>query len=280
MIILCRNPTVLSFRLKLARKFPALRQRLMRGLYRKKGLNLDELVPFKTGKFFLYCIDGIYIPAEGLRDDVSLQSFSTKAFNESLYFHKPLPGETIVDLGAGLGEETLVYSKMIGDAGKVIAVEAHPHPFGVLAEMTRKNKLKNVIAAQYAIGPVTGETKIGNPGPSYESAFTGNTGTEVSSITLAGLFQKFGLQKIDLLKSNIEGAERYLFVEDSYSVFRQIRYVAIACHDFRFKKEKNDFFRTKEITKEALKKAGFEIHLRSSGIDYLDDWIYGSNKFS
>ena len=135
-------------------------------------------------------------------------------------------------------------------------------------------------AALVAIGPENGKLKISTPAASYESAYTGKEGLEVNAITLAALVKKFDLQTIHLLKSNIEGAERYLFENENGFAPGRIKNIAIACHDFRFKKEKNDFFQTKEKIKTALGKAGFEIHQRNTGIDYLDDWIYGSAKFS
>jgi FkbM family methyltransferase len=252
----------------------------MRHIYRKKGQTLDELISFKKGKFFLQRLDGIFYPVEGLRDDISHTVFLDKLFNESLCFYKPSTGDTILDLGAGLGEEALLYSKMVGDRGKVIAIEPHPDTYAVLCEMVKKNSLKNVIALQYAIGPENGKLKISTPVASYESAYTGKEGLEVNAITLAALVKKFDLQTIHLLKSNIEGAERYLFENENGFAPGRIKNIAIACHDFRFKKEKNDFFQTKEMIKTALGKAGFEIHQRNTGIDYLDDWIYGSAKFS
>src|SRR5258707_6922154 len=43
--------------------------------------------------------------------------------------YQPNPGDVIVDIGAGRGEDVLPFAREVGPAGKVIAVEAHPATF-------------------------------------------------------------------------------------------------------------------------------------------------------
>src|SRR5690606_7976977 len=42
------------------------------------------------------------------------------------FSYVPSPGDIIIDVGAGLGEECLIISEYIGNSGKIYAFEAHP----------------------------------------------------------------------------------------------------------------------------------------------------------
>ena len=44
-------------------------------------------------------------------------------------FDQPMEGNTIIDVGAGIGEDAVVFSKLVGLSGRVVAIEAHPGTF-------------------------------------------------------------------------------------------------------------------------------------------------------
>jgi FkbM family methyltransferase len=272
---------IVSLSIKIARKFPAIRERLMKRVYRNRGKTLEELISIQRGKFYIYRVDGLYLPNEDLHEHVSFDELLEKARNESLFHYMPRLGDIIVDLGAGLGEESVLYSKLVGHSGKVMAVEAHPGVFAVLEEVTRLNRMENITLHPVAIGPSGGSMMITDPVGSYESAALSQSagGIPVRTISLHALLSENQVHRIDLLKSNMEGAERYIAGTSNAGYMQKVRHVAIACHDFRFRKEGNEFFRTKDLVKQFLLSHGFDILERATGIDYLDDWIYGTNKF-
>jgi FkbM family methyltransferase len=254
----------------------------MRRLYNRKGVSLENLSWVQKDRFYLYQINGTYLPNETLHEDMSQDWLLQKAKNESLHFYVPGKNDVVLDLGAGLGEETVLLSALVGPEGRVISIEANPSVYKALSEMVRLNRLNNVIACQYAIGPSNGSVRIHSPHGSYESGFvTGESQNSFAteSITLGSVMDKFHTERIDFLKSNIEGAERYL-ADLPADYFKKIRNVAIACHDFRLKNESNEFFRTREQVKRALEENGFRVSQRQTGVDYLDDWLYGSRNFA
>ncbi len=53
------------------------------------------------------------------------------AFARSAFFwgFQPTPGDVIVDVGAGVGEERLTFSRAVGEHGAVFCTEAHPRTF-------------------------------------------------------------------------------------------------------------------------------------------------------
>ena len=51
-----------------------------------------------------------------------------------------------MDVGAGVGEETLTFSRAVGARGEVICIEAHPRTHQCLEMLIRYNRLENVTA--------------------------------------------------------------------------------------------------------------------------------------
>ncbi len=68
------------------------------------------------------------------------------------WFHvyKPRPGDVIVDIGAGRGEDVFAFSRAVGPAGTVWAIEPHPVSFAALRKSCALNRLTNVTALNYA----------------------------------------------------------------------------------------------------------------------------------
>lgn len=56
------------------------------------------------------------------------------------------PGNTVVDVGANIGDLTLPLSQIVGDSGRVYAVESHPEVFNVLCANLALNDVRNTRA--------------------------------------------------------------------------------------------------------------------------------------
>jgi FkbM family methyltransferase len=54
------------------------------------------------------------------------------------------PGDTVIDIGANIGDLTLPLSQMVGDGGRVFAVESHARVFNVLCSNLALNGVDNV----------------------------------------------------------------------------------------------------------------------------------------
>ena len=57
------------------------------------------------------------------------------------YQYQPKDGDVLVDIGAGVGEDALLFSKTVGPRGRVLAVEAQPTTFRLLQKTCRYNQL-------------------------------------------------------------------------------------------------------------------------------------------
>lgn len=60
------------------------------------------------------------------------------------------PGDVFVDVGASVGYYSLLASQLVGESGRVVAIEALPETFGVLETNLEKNHARNVRAVNVA----------------------------------------------------------------------------------------------------------------------------------
>jgi FkbM family methyltransferase len=128
-----------------------------------------------------------------------------------LFDYVPQAGDTVVDIGAGDGTDTLIFSKLVGDTGRVIAVEAHPQTLRLLRATCKYNNLKNVEIVPKAIMSTAGTVAMTDSDLHVENRAEANansaTGNIVPATTLDDLFDSLHLDRVALLKMNIEGAE-------------------------------------------------------------------------
>jgi FkbM family methyltransferase len=121
----------------------------------------------------------------------------------------PKTGDTVIDVGAAFGFYTIMASKGVGQQGRVVAIEAQPDSFDMLNKNIKLNKLTNIIALNYAV--YSGKTKVKlystysiiqeRAGQSLQSYI------EVSADTLDNLLREAGIDEVNWIKIDVEGAE-------------------------------------------------------------------------
>lgn len=197
--------------------------------------------------------------------------------------HVPAPGEVIVDVGAGIGDEAVVFSRMVGQAGHIYAIEAHPHTFRCLQKTIERSGLTNVTAIQCAIADAPGTLLIEDSDAqnhiSHSVVKSSDRGIEVPAYSLDGFVEKLGLDRIDLLKMNIEGAER-LAVRGMSASHPMIGHFAISCHDFVADRDgpAADDLRTREDILAFLKSLDLDIAQRlDDPRPWVRDYVYARN---
>lgn len=197
-----------------------------------------------------------------------------------VFFHQyyPSAGDVVLELGAEYGTETVTLSRIVGDAGRVISVEAHPWTFELLQGTTRENKLKNVDVIHAAVVDHVGPVSISDADVTTltNSVVSGDQSHEVPGTTVDALVDELGLTRIDLLKVNIEGAEgpAMLGMRNSHGI---IRNAVISCHDFRAGSETGSAFRTRSVVETALHAWGFEVTSRPDDPrPWIRDYLYAT----
>jgi FkbM family methyltransferase len=198
------------------------------------------------------------------------------------FYYKPKFGDYIIDLGAGLGEETIIFASLVGDSGRVISVEASPSVFNALQYVCNSNKFNSVTPVNVALYEGDGFVNIEDNSENYLvntviSQKEGNS-SMVRGVTLDTLVKEYSLDKIDFLKVNIEGAEQFL-LKGSANSLRLIENACISCHDFRYvNNNESDFYLTKDRVKSFLISNGFEIMDRKTGDVVVDDFVYAKRQ--
>lgn len=126
------------------------------------------------------------------------------------------PGMVFFDVGAHIGEYTLLASRRVGPSGQVHAFEPQPDTFGLLQSNAKVNALRNVRLNACAVSDREGQAEFGvRPEPSLSSILRKVGASEaddllcsitVASRTLDSYCRECGCWP-DLVKIDVEGAE-------------------------------------------------------------------------
>ena len=122
-----------------------------------------------------------------------------------------MPGMTMVDVGANIGYYTLLGSRLVGDQGRVYAFEPDAEAYRYLEMNVKRGRVGNVTAVQAAVSDRTGsrafvsnELERGFLSVALDSA----PARTVTAVTLDDYFEDQGWPAVDVIKLDVEGAER------------------------------------------------------------------------
>ena len=156
-------------------------------------------------------------PAESYQFDSELKE-------QALVRRLVLPGMTVFDVGANIGKYTKLFSLLAGSNGRVFAFEPSPASCQRIEALVRTEKLSNVTLLNQAVNETESRltlhqfpeeysswNSLGQPrmdDPRDPTRLVPLAGTiEVEGITLDGFCRAHGIQRIDYLKLDVEGAE-------------------------------------------------------------------------
>lgn len=142
------------------------------------------------------------------------------------------PGMIALDVGAHVGYYTRLLARLTGAGGRVIAFEPHPRTQQVLRHNTRA--LGSVTALQVAVAEAAGSAELydyllmsasgslhydeslaqlqrarmdaGDIAPRGQTSFEMQR-FQVETVTIDGCLRELGIERVDLVKMDIEGAE-------------------------------------------------------------------------
>jgi FkbM family methyltransferase len=153
----------------------------------------------------------IALPKEGPAALIYYQGFSepdTAALARAIL----KPGMVFVDVGAHIGEYTLLAAQRVGKEGEVHAFEPNPRVFPVLVENIRLNGLEQVVARPWAVAASEGQVDLRLEAEAALSAIVSEDASAASAspvervraVTLDGYLAG---RRADLVKIDVEGAE-------------------------------------------------------------------------
>jgi FkbM family methyltransferase len=123
------------------------------------------------------------------------------------------PGMIFLDIGANVGQYTLLGSQRVGPGGKVHAFEPHPILWSVLSRNIGLNRCANVVCDSLAVAEREGVQPLfhGPPDRAGETALVPCEGqtefTQVRTVTVDSYLRSHMIAQVDLIKIDVEGAE-------------------------------------------------------------------------
>ena len=116
-------------------------------------------------------------------------------------------GMTALDVGAYVGYYTLLLARRVGERGRVIAFEPNPAVRAVLERNVSLNGYRQVTICDYGLFSQAGGHSLEGP-DSLQSRLAGPAlGREIRVEAFDRCREKLGLQALDLVKLDVEGAE-------------------------------------------------------------------------
>lgn len=196
-----------------------------------------------------------------------------------LWGYHPKAGDVIIDVGAGVGEETLTFSRAVGERGKVICIEAHPRTYRCLQKLVQYNRLKNVIPIHVAATEPGCSAVTIESDDEYLSNRIGSAGVSVPAATIDAIHQQMNLGRVHFLKMNIEGSESRA-IHGMAATLKETEVLCVSCHDFLAQRAKDDGLRTKDSVRDFLRQNGLDVAERAEpGLPpFVRDQLWGYNR--
>ncbi len=247
--------------------------------YKRKGIKIEGVQAHNQFNAWEFRIEGVsYLSSgPGWVYEYGYLLDQLKALSGHAYL--PKAGDVVFDIGAGVGEETIIFSKLVGDTGKVFSIEAHPRTFKALAYLVEVNGLSNVFPVNVAFSNAKGAVEIDDSENSLANSILPSTkdkSFKVTAVTFDEFVSANQIKSIDLVKMNVEGAEQ-LIIKGMINSLPIIKHLAISCHDFRYKNGESEFFKTKEIVLKFLRDYDFIISTQDTKDYMVDDYVYATN---
>ncbi len=132
------------------------------------------------------------------------------------------PGSAVIDVGANFGHHTIVFSRLVGANGKVLAIEAQRVMWQLVIANAAINACDNIIALHTAAGreagtvnlfPVSydGDFNFGSLGIDVRNDASSTEGEAVTVDTLDRISEKtLGDRRIDFVKIDVQAYELFV----------------------------------------------------------------------
>lgn len=159
---------------------------------------------------------------------------SDMAIYDQIVLHPYLPTDrrfaTIIDCGSNIGLTVRYLAAAYPDA-RIVAVEPDESNFSMLQRNCER--MPNISCVNAGIWPEAGSINLQREGlgPSAFRTVKAEGGTIVEALTIPQLMERFGMERVSLLKIDIEGSELELFSGVDNSWIERVDAISIELHD-------------------------------------------------
>ena len=183
--------------------------------------------------------------------------------------------DPILDIGAHAGFFTL-YARTLNPTVRIVAVEPEPGNFELLEKHLEENEIVNVDVIKAALAAKTGNRmlKIARDSHNHRLSAIGRSDSGGESISvytysLSDLLKKCIINKVSLLKMDIEGGEFEVFESLSPEILSKVDCLILEYH------QKSGDFREIETL---LRESKFAVQVFPSRFDKKMGFIFARNK--
>jgi len=145
-------------------------------------------------------------------------------------------GDVVIDIGANIGDYTLIASKKVGSSGKVLAFEPLPETFSILKRNLQLNEVEHCLSFQKAVGEKPGMANL------YKSNASGTMGhldsslngqnlikkNETEVVTIDEVLSSNHIENVSMMKIDVEGFEHEVLLGCLQS-FKESKIKKILC---------------------------------------------------
>lgn len=156
------------------------------------------------------------------------------------------PNQIVYDLGAGIGDFTVLAEKKLGSNGKVVSIEPNPLDYDCLIENVKINNCKKVIPLNLGIGNNESYSPMSFKGQNFN--------TKIVTLKDAMLMMKD--DKIDFLKMDVEGLENVI-ITNSMDIIRKATFISLELHGNQMRLIellKDEGFQVKFLTQKEIRR--------------------------
>ena len=118
------------------------------------------------------------------------------------------PDTWVVDVGSNLGFYTLLFSRWVSGAGKVLSIEPATENYAELQSMIASEGLtERVVAVQAIASEIDGQLMLKLNPESHADHRIADSGVATKSVRLDSLLEQNGKPRVSLIKIDVQGAE-------------------------------------------------------------------------
>lgn len=122
-------------------------------------------------------------------------------------YRKLQEGDIVVDAGAFTGDYTIYAARKVGKKGRVIAFEPDPENGMILKRNIEHEKIDNVIIVPKGLWSKNTVLEFRGTDGVRSSLASSEGNTSINVVKLDDELEKMGVNKVDVIKMDIEGAE-------------------------------------------------------------------------
>lgn len=226
------------------------KNRFLQELFRfvlRFGITKGPLLFFKIkwGKQTNIKIKGIPFPFSLRKGTTDYETFYQAIVHSQYSFKYPIKAKTIIDGGANIGLASIAFKSLFPDA-KILAIEPDKENFDQLKKNLEPypdiNMINKGIWNKKSIVRVSDKYNVGKWGMVTEEIAT-ETENSVSTVTIDEIMNLYHLDEIDILKLDIETAEREVFSSGYECWLPKVKIIVIELHDSLSKGTAMPFFK-------------------------------------